>query len=150
MNRATRLQTTQTTVIARAKRAIQYSTSVGDGPEVLDHPLSRMMTTGEVQRIQISNSGKIIALRPSLRGARRRSNPSRNKKKERIASSLSLLAKTASCVPDSIFKQPGQTRHCEPTGRANARPMTGSAKQSTPQQKERTDCFVAIAPRNDG
>jgi len=24
-------------------------------------------------------------------------------------------------------------RHCEPTGRANARPMTGSAKQSTYQ-----------------
>jgi hypothetical protein len=27
-------------------------------------------------------------------------------------------------------------RHCEPTGRANARPMTGSAKQSMPKQKE--------------
>jgi hypothetical protein len=27
-------------------------------------------------------------------------------------------------------------RHCEPTGRANARPMTGSAKQSIAQQKE--------------
>src|ERR1700738_2417537 len=26
-------------------------------------------------------------------------------------------------------------RHCEPTGRANARPMTGSAKQSRPQRK---------------
>jgi hypothetical protein len=37
------------------------------------------------------------------------------------------------------------SRHCEPTGRANARPMTGSAKQSillaTP---ERMDCFVAL------
>jgi hypothetical protein len=29
------------------------------------------------------------------------------------------------------------TRHCEPTGRANARPMTGSAKQSIVPQKER-------------
>jgi hypothetical protein len=29
----------------------------------------------------------------------------------------------------NIFKQP-KKRHCEPTGRANARPMTGSAKQS--------------------
>jgi hypothetical protein len=28
------------------------------------------------------------------------------------------------------------TRHCEPTGRANARPMTGSAKQSIGPQKE--------------
>jgi hypothetical protein len=54
-----------------------------------------------------------------------------------------------------------EDRHCEPTGRANARPMTGSAKQSIEQQK-RMDCFVASAfarrrasadrsaPRNDG
>jgi hypothetical protein len=28
-------------------------------------------------------------------------------------------------------------RHCEPTGRANARPMTGSAKQSIAPQKGR-------------
>src|ERR1700681_272538 len=34
----------------------------------------------------------------------------------------------------------GLTRHCEPTGRANARPMTGSAKQST---GTRMDGFVA-------
>src|ERR1039458_1556451 len=34
-------------------------------------------------------------------------------------------------------------RHCEPTGRANARPMTGSAKQSIEQNRERVDCFVA-------
>jgi hypothetical protein len=53
-------------------------------------------------------------------------------------------------------------RHCEPTGRANARPMTGSAKQSRAPtviaseakqsilpRKERMDCFVASAPRND-
>jgi hypothetical protein len=33
--------------------------------------------------------------------------------------------------------------HCEPTGRANARPMTGSATQSMRQQKARVDCFVA-------
>src|SRR5450432_523799 len=52
-------------------------------------------------------------------------------------------------------------RHCEPTGRANARPMTGSAKQSILPREERVDCFVASAfarrrasadkraPRND-
>src|SRR5258708_2043296 len=34
-------------------------------------------------------------------------------------------------------------RHCEPTGRANARPMTGSAKQSISPRKGRIDCFVA-------
>ena len=33
-------------------------------------------------------------------------------------------------------------RHCEPTGRANARPMTGSAKQSIAAQE--LDCFVAL------
>jgi len=35
-------------------------------------------------------------------------------------------------------------RHCEPTGRANARPMINSAKQSMPPRKERMDCFVAL------
>src|SRR5258707_419402 len=34
-------------------------------------------------------------------------------------------------------------RHCEPTGRARARPMTGSAKQSISPRKGRMDCFVA-------
>jgi hypothetical protein len=41
------------------------------------------------------------------------------------------------------------SRHCEPTGRANARPMTGSAKQSS-FVASIMDCFVAFAPRNDG
>jgi hypothetical protein len=40
-------------------------------------------------------------------------------------------------------------RHCEPPGRANARPMTGSAKQSS-FTEAKLDCFVASAPRNDG
>src|SRR6266581_9041270 len=34
------------------------------------------------------------------------------------------------------------SRHCEPTGRANARPMTGSAKQSISPRKGGMDCFV--------
>src|SRR5260370_42032896 len=37
-------------------------------------------------------------------------------------------------------------RHCEPTGRANARPMTGSAKPSIFPLAEVMDCFVAVAP----
>src|SRR5207248_6909174 len=41
---------------------------------------------------------------------------------------------------DSIVKQ--SNRHCEPTGRANARRMTGSAKQSIEPQRK-MDCFVA-------
>ena len=48
------------------------------------------------------------------------------------------------------FKPPGfdtiQSRHCEPTGRANARPMINSAKQSISPSKERMDCFVASLP----
>jgi hypothetical protein len=39
----------------------------------------------------------------------------------------------------------GLYRHCEPTGRANARPMTGSAKQSIQARRTiRLDCFVAL------
>jgi hypothetical protein len=41
------------------------------------------------------------------------------------------------------------SRHCEPTGRANARPMTGSAKQSIKPRKERMDCLAACASRNN-
>jgi hypothetical protein len=37
--------------------------------------------------------------------------------------------------------------HCEPTGRANARPMTGSAKQSIVPRKERMDCSAPAALR---
>ena len=36
-------------------------------------------------------------------------------------------------------------RHCEPTGRANARPMTGSAKQSILPLRGKMDCFAALA-----
>src|SRR3982074_129315 len=59
------------------------------------------------------------------------------------------------CCPNSRFNfQTAATircrdRRCEPTGRANARPMTGSVKQSTAETKATTDCFVAYAPRND-
>src|SRR5258708_28382507 len=48
-----------------------------------------------------------------------------------------LLAMTAGRVHAGY-----PSRHCEPTGRANARPMTGSAKQSMPPQKESVDCRV--------
>src|ERR1700716_3362871 len=36
-------------------------------------------------------------------------------------------------------------RHCEPAGRANARPMTGSAKQSILPLRGEMDCFAALA-----
>ena len=38
-----------------------------------------------------------------------------------------------------------EPRHCEPTGRANARPMTGSAKQSILSLCRGMDCFAALA-----
>jgi hypothetical protein len=38
-----------------------------------------------------------------------------------------------------------ERRHCEPTGRANARPMTGSAKQSILSLRGEMDCFAALA-----
>src|SRR6266568_8044673 len=62
----------------------------------------------------------------------------------------------ASTVFESRAKcSPNWTRldcHCEPTGRANGRPMTGSAKQSI-LAKTRLDCFVAefiIGPAEGG
>ncbi|MGH6705086.1 MAG: hypothetical protein ACRECG_17025 [Bradyrhizobium sp.] len=43
----------------------------------------------------------------------------------------------ASGLPVSLFNcQTAKHRHCEPTGRANARLMTGSAKQSMARQAE--------------
>jgi len=41
------------------------------------------------------------------------------------------------------------SRHCEPPGRANARPMTGSAKQSMRRQRK-CGLLRREAPRNDG
>jgi hypothetical protein len=41
-------------------------------------------------------------------------------------------------------------RHCEPTGRANARPMTGSAKQSSFGAAKEAGLLRRSAPRNDG
>src|SRR6202034_2230480 len=40
----------------------------------------------------------------------------------------------------------GAHRHGEPTGRASARPMTGSAKQSISPGARKVDCFVASLP----
>jgi len=47
------------------------------------------------------------------------------------------------CERSEAIQSPGC--HCEPTGRANARPMTGSAKQSILPRKGRMDCFAALA-----
>jgi hypothetical protein len=38
-----------------------------------------------------------------------------------------------------------RNRHCEPTGRANARSMTGSAKQSILSSRGEMDCFASLA-----
>ena len=40
-------------------------------------------------------------------------------------------------------------RHCEPTGRANARPMTGSAKRSRLFPRMQSGLLRRFAPRND-
>src|ERR1700687_5830883 len=65
---------------------------------------------------------------------------------------LRLAGTTWICIRvlDSIFKQPGhKRRHCEPTGRANARPMTGSAKQSIGAAELKSGLLRRFAPRND-
>src|SRR6266576_2954368 len=51
-------------------------------------------------------------------------------------------AEVCSFGPSRIDERRNFFRHCEPTGRANARPMTGSAKRSTSPQTS-MDCFVA-------
>src|SRR6266478_678783 len=43
------------------------------------------------------------------------------------------------------FKRMSSDRHCEPTGLANARPMTGSAKQSILSLRGEMDCFASLA-----
>src|ERR1700675_1261520 len=55
------------------------------------------------------------------------------------AEDIAQLGRIAPRGRDGVFGH----RHCEPPGRANARPMTGSAKQSISPRKERIDCFVA-------
>src|SRR6185437_10636936 len=51
---------------------------------------------------------------------------------KRIAAAL-YREERANCQMGQSLKYP---RHCEPTGRANARPMTGSAKQSISELAE--------------
>jgi hypothetical protein len=51
----------------------------------------------------------------------------------------------AACAIFPIEFSNSRHRHCEPTGRANARPMTGFAKQSIYPRKERMDCFASLA-----
>ena len=52
--------------------------------------------------------------------------------------------------PDFASLHPGYdfNRRCEPTGRANARPMTGSAKQSI-KPRRKNGLLRRFAPRND-
>jgi hypothetical protein len=57
---------------------------------------------------------------------------------DRTATAAYRNAKRISESADSFFKQ-------EPTGRANARPMTGSAKQSIFLFVAAIDCFAALA-----
>jgi hypothetical protein len=61
----------------------------------------------------------------------------------RIKSVLRAKLRIAWCTSTSISNSQNTDRHCEPTGRANARPMTGSAKQSIATPKRKLDCFVA-------
>jgi hypothetical protein len=54
-----------------------------------------------------------------------------------------MVARSTSFVAPA---KAGFARHCEPTGRANARPMTGSAtKQSILPLRGEMDCFASLA-----
>src|SRR5664279_4050332 len=77
------------------KRGIQYSTSVSDRaerPRRTGSPAFAGNDSRVVQRIRISNSQNVIALRSSLRA--KRSNPCRNTKKKMDCFVASLLAMT--------------------------------------------------------
>src|SRR5471032_448464 len=71
----------------------------------------------------------------------------------RTRSSLRPLLSRANAFSKTRARRAARTRRhvhqrlCEPTGRANARPMTGSAKQSISRHQERMDCFARA--RND-
>src|SRR5947207_754493 len=75
-----------------------------------------------------------------------------------VAETFSLIERRWLWVPafsgttreDSIVKQ--SNRHCEPTGRANARPFRHCERSEAihGRSEESMDCFVASAPRNDG
>src|SRR5882757_7095535 len=90
-----------------------------------------------------------------MTGSAKQSMPLR---KERLDCFVAALpCANASRLSQAMTKEP--LRHCEPTGRANARPMTGSAKQSMPLRHcERSEAIHAArkngllrrcAPRND-
>ena len=74
-----------------------------------------------------------------------------------VAETFSLIERRWLWVPafsgttreDSIVKQ--SNRHCEPTGRANARPFRHCERSEAihGRSEESMDCFVASAPRND-
>jgi hypothetical protein len=58
-----------------------------------------------------------------------------------------LLQKRPDFRQDAANVDDGQgrcNRHCEPTGRANARPMTGSAKQSMAQQGSKKEWIASL------
>ena len=62
--------------------------------------------------------------------------------KEKIFMVIISAKRNATRISDA--PQQTEDRHCEPTGRATARPMTGSAKQSKkPTRLLLLDCFVA-------
>jgi hypothetical protein len=68
---------------------------------------------------------------------------------KRAFGTCALLCQQVSArpMPDAIhgvWRECITNRHCEPTGRANARPMTGSAKQST-REGGKMDCFAPLA-----
>ena len=118
--------------IVRLDRTIQYAAAFRfhrNCSGILDRPPSRTMTARQWPRHLGMLRPSLRAVsdrRPSLRGAKRhlpslrakRSNPSRHAKKEWIASSLALLAMTATIFAHpatgrtaSHFKQPAVYRH---------------------------------------
>src|SRR5260221_9027712 len=79
-----------------------------------------------------SSAAKVEALIPWTRDP---SGRRQSQQKSEFRRTTDLPCRTRFCVGGGAAAEDGGVilihRHCEPTGRANARPMTGSAKQST-------------------
>src|SRR5258707_7271896 len=82
----------------------------------------------------------------SLRAYRNRHSGSLVESRRRLPAQLDSGPKVLRQADDSTNRQ---HRHCEPTGRANARPMTGSAKQSRAVEMAAAGLLRRFAPRND-
>src|SRR5258708_4069334 len=145
------------TVVTNAR--VYYTTRAAAGASSARHSLRPLISeSGMFLQISRKTCGEIV--KPCLRnGTVAPPHPPRHCERQRGNPSIRYAARWIASShppsPDGLRRTRAPrndgwegscripSRHCEPTGRAHARPMTGSAKQSMPPQKESVDCRVA-------